>query len=352
MGLQWEKKIIQKYQGEIRFEDLTGRKNWINYFRFTFDPEEKGLLFIGEPHLGKKTLIRAAAGECMAEGFEAYEVYGEDLVGDREELKEQIEMIYDKIISGSKILLLYSLDQIKGKAARTMLAFGLEQILKDAENAVILATAQCAEKLPERLLKFFTLCPVGTFRENELTDVMEAFLGPCCPTEKEKQEKIKEFLKDRNCWELESIANFAVNEAVLELTDGQGKTLEEVQELLGEGNVQLTPGQIRKAAEDIESIHWKKEAKEYIYADPFIRRAEAQEISSETQQKPREEDVLPEEAVSGIGKLDDPEIQSCMEVAEQIMQAGDPTLEEQEQQLAANGELEKLVDVSGMEVVD
>ena len=351
MGLQWEKKIIQKYQGEIRFEDLTGRKNWINYFRFTFDPEEKGLLFIGEPHLGKKTLIRAAAGECMAEGFEAYEVYGEDLVGDREELKEQIEMIYDKIISGSKILLLYSLDQIKGKAARTMLAFGLEQILKDAENAVILATAQCAEKLPERLLKFFTLCPVGTFRENELTDVMEAFLGPCCPTEKEKQEKIKEFLKDRNCWELESIANFAVNEAVLELTDGQGKTLEEVQELLGEGNVQLTPGQIRKAAEDIESIHWKKEAKEYIYADPFIRKLEGQEIS-EIQQKPHEEDSLPDETVTGIDKLDDPEIQSCMEVAEQIMQAGDPTLEEQEQQLAANGELEKLVDVSGMEVVD
>ena len=34
------------------------------------------------------------------------------------------------------------------------------------------------------------------------------------------------------------------------------------------------------------------------------------------------------------------------------MQAGDPTLEEQEQQLAANGELEELIDVSGMKVVD
>ena len=344
MGLQWEKKIIQKYQGEIRFEDLTGRKNWINYFRFTFDPEEKGLLFIGEPHLGKKTLIRAAAGECMAEGFEAYEVYGEDLVGDREELKEQIEMIYDKIISGSKILLLYSLDQIKGKAARTMLEFGLEQILKDAENAVILATAQRAEKLPERLLKFFTLCPVRTFRENELTEVMEAFLGPCCPQEEEeKQEKIKEFLKDRNCWELESIANFAVNEAVLELTDGQGKTLEEVQELLGEGKIQLTPEQIRKAAEDIESISWKKEAKEYIYADSFIRKPEGQEIS-EIQQKPHEEDTIPNETVTGIDKLGDTEIQSCMETAEQILQERDPTLEEVEQMLAANGELEELID--------
>ena len=73
---------------------------------------------------------------------------------------------------------------------------------------------------------------------------------------------------------------------------------------------------------------------------------------SEIQQKPHEEDSLPDETVTGIAKLDDPEIQSCMEVAEQIMQAGDPTLEEQEQQLAANGELEKLVDVSGMEVVD
>lgn len=351
MGLQWEKKIIQKYQGEIRFEDLTGRKNWINYFRFTFDPEEKGLLFIGEPHLGKKTLIRAAAGKCMAEGFEAYEVYGEDLVGDREELKEQIEMIYDKIVSGRKVLLLYSMDQIKNKAARTMLAFGLEQILKDAENAVILATAQRAEKLPERLLKFFTICPVRTFRENELTEVMEAFLGPCCPMEKEKQEKIKEFLKDRNCWELESIANFAVNEAVLELTDGQGKTLDEVQELLGEGNVQLTPEQIQKAAEDIESISWKKEAKEYIYADPFIGKPEGQEIS-EIQQKPHEEDSVPDEAVTGIAKLGDTEIQSSMEVVEQILQEGDPTLEEMDQMLAAKGELEELIDLSEMEVVD
>lgn len=351
MGLQWEKKIIQKYQGEIRFEDLTGRKNWINYFRFTFDPEEKGLLFIGEPHLGKKTLIRAAAGKCMAEGFEAYEVYGEDLVGDREELKEQIEMIYDKIVSGRKVLLLYSMDQIKNKAARTMLAFGLEQILKDAENAVILATAQRAEKLPERLLKFFTICPVRTFRENELTEVMEAFLGPCCPMEKEKQEKIKEFLKDRNCWELESIANFAVNEAVLELTDGQGKTLDEVQELLGEGNVQLTPEQIQKAAEDIESISWKKEAKEYIYADLFIRKPEGQEIS-EIQQKPHEEDSVPDEAVTGIAKLGDTEIQSSMEVVEQILQEGDPTLEEMDQMLAAKGELEELIDLSEMEVVD
>lgn len=351
MGLQWEKKIIQEYHGEIRFEDLTGRKNWINYFRFTFDPEEKGLLFIGEPHLGKKTLIRAVAGECMAEGFEAYEVYGEDLAGDRKELKEQIEMIYDKIISGRKVLLLYSLDQIKSKAARMMFAFGLEQMLKDAENAVILATAQRAEKLPERLLKFFTLCPVRTFREDELTEAMEAFLGPCCPKEKEQQEKIKEFLKDRNCWELESIANFAVNEAVLELTDGQGKSLEEVQELLGEGNVQLTPEQIQRAVEDIESIHWKKEAKEYIYADSFIRKPEVQE-TPEAQQMPHEEDTVPDEMVTGIGKLDDTEIQSRMEVAEQIMQEVDPTPEEMEQMLAAKGELEELLDFSEMEVVD
>ena len=351
MGLQWEKKIIQEYHGEIRFEDLTGRKNWINYFRFTFDPEEKGLLFIGEPHLGKKTLIRAVAGECMAEGFEAYEVYGEDLAGDRKELKEQIEMIYDKIISGRKVLLLYSLDQIKSKAARMMFAFGLEQMLKDAENAVILATAQRAEKLPERLLKFFTLCPVRTFREDELTEAMEAFLGPCCPKEKEQQEKIKEFLKDRNCWELESIANFAVNEAVLELTDGQGKSLEEVQELLGEGNVQLTPEQIQRAVEDIESIHWKKEAKEYIYADSFIRKPEVQE-TPEAQQMPHEEDTVPDEMVTGIGKLDDTEIQSRMEVAEQIMQEVDPTPEEMEQMLAAKGELDELLDFSEMEVVD
>lgn len=169
--------------------------------------------------------------------------------------------------------------------------------------------------------------------------------------EKEKQEKIKEFLKDRNCWELESIANFAVNEAVLELTDGQGKTLDEVQELLGEGNVQLTPEQIQKAAEDIESISWKKEAKEYIYADPFIRKPEGQEIS-EIQQKPHEEDSVPDEAVTGIAKLGDTEIQSSMEVVEQILQEGDPTLEEMDQMLAAKGELEELIDLSEMEVVD
>ena len=39
MGLQWEKKIIQEYHGELRFEDLAGRKNWINYLEYAFDPE-------------------------------------------------------------------------------------------------------------------------------------------------------------------------------------------------------------------------------------------------------------------------------------------------------------------------
>ena len=65
MGLQWEKRIIQEYQSEITLDDLAGRKNWINYLRFTLDPEADGgncLLFIGEAHTGKKTLLRAAAG--------------------------------------------------------------------------------------------------------------------------------------------------------------------------------------------------------------------------------------------------------------------------------------------------
>lgn len=76
MGLQWEKKIIQEYHGKLSFGDLVGRKNWINYFNYAFDPEGKGLLFIGELHLGKKTLIRAAAGEWEEKGYKAYEVYG------------------------------------------------------------------------------------------------------------------------------------------------------------------------------------------------------------------------------------------------------------------------------------
>lgn len=37
------------------------KKNWINYFNYAFDPEEKGLLFIGELHLGKNS-DQAAAG--------------------------------------------------------------------------------------------------------------------------------------------------------------------------------------------------------------------------------------------------------------------------------------------------
>ena len=68
--MQCEKKIIQEYHGELRFEDLAGRKNWINYLEYAFDPEENGLLFIGEPHLGKKTMIRAAAGEWVSQGYE------------------------------------------------------------------------------------------------------------------------------------------------------------------------------------------------------------------------------------------------------------------------------------------
>ena len=41
-----------------------------------------------------------------------------------------------------------------------------------------------------------------------------------------------------------------------------------------------------------------------------------------------------------------------MEVVEQILQEGDPTLEEMDQMLAAKGELEELIDLSEMEVVD
>lgn len=171
MGLQWEKRIIQEYQSEITLDDLAGRKNWINYLRFTLDPEADGgncLLFIGEAHTGKKTLLRAAAGEWAVQGYEIYEVYGEELSRDKEVLREQIDTIYDKMTEGRKILLFYSLDKIKSREAGRMLAFGLEQISRNAENTTILATAQSAERLSERMLKLFTICPVGRFKEEEL----------------------------------------------------------------------------------------------------------------------------------------------------------------------------------------
>ena len=155
-------------------------------------------MFIGEPHLGKKTMIRAAAGEWVSQGYEAYEVYGEDLSRNKKELREQLESIYDKVTTDKKILLLYSLDQIKKKEARTMLAFGLEQILNDAEDIVILATAQSAAGLPERLLNFFTICPVRKFGEEELTEVMKAFFAPCCPEDEEKQENFYAHLQELN----------------------------------------------------------------------------------------------------------------------------------------------------------
>ena len=214
MGLQWEKRIIQEYQSEITLDDLAGRKNWINYLRFTLDPEADGgncLLFIGEAHTGKKTLLRAAAGEWAVQGYKIYEVYGEELSRDKEVLREQIDTIYDKMTEGRKILLFYSLDKIKSREAGRMLAFGLEQISRNAENTTILATAQSAERLSERMLKLFTICPVGRFKEEELTEAMQAFLASCCPEGEEEQKKIREALKDRNCWELERIANLAVN---------------------------------------------------------------------------------------------------------------------------------------------
>lgn len=351
MGLQWENKIIQEYHGEVSFEDLAGRNGWINYFKYAFDPEEKGLLFIGEPHLGKKTLIRAAAGEWKQKGYKVYEVYGEDLSRDKKELREQIETIYAQITADKKVLLLYSMDQIKKKEARTMLAFGIEQIMNDAEDAVILATAQSAAGLSERLLDIFTICPVGKFREEELTEVMKVFLAPCCPKEEEKQEKLKKYLKDRNCWELERIANLAVNYAVLELTDGQGKELEEAQELIGEEKVQITTVQIKKAAEDIENVRWKKEPKEYIYADRFVERPQGQERNTE-QTNSRDDEIISDEEATGIVNLDDEKVQGQMAQAEQILQDGIPTMDEMEEMLKANGELEELTDFSGMEVVD
>lgn len=149
MGLQWEKRIIQEYQSEITLDDLAGRKNWINYLRFTLDPEADGgncLLFIGEAHTGKKTLLRAAAGEWAVQGYEIYEVYGEELSRDKEVLREQIDTIYDKMTEGRKILLFYSLDKIKSREAGRMLAFGLEQISRNAENTTILGyCTKCRE---------------------------------------------------------------------------------------------------------------------------------------------------------------------------------------------------------------
>lgn len=354
MGLQWEKKIIQEYHGELRFEDLAGRKNWINYLEYAFDPEENGLLFIGEPHLGKKTMIRAAAGEWVSQGYEAYEIYGEDLSGNKKELRGQLESIYDKVTTDKKILLLYSLDQIKKKEARIMLAFGLEQILNDAEDTVILATAQSAAGLPERLLNFFTICPVRKFGEEELTEVMKAFLAPCCPEDEEKQEKLKKYLKDRNCWELERIANLAVNYAVLELMEEQGKTLEEAQELIGQGEVQITTVQIKKAAEDVETVRWKKEPKEYVYADRFIAQSSVQGTNAGKlrQDDIIQEDIIPDEKITGLGKLDDREVQSNLNVATQIIESEEPTIEDMTEKLQKNNELEELIDVSGMEVVD
>lgn len=349
MGLQWEKKIIQEYHGKLSFGDLVGRKNWINYFNYAFDPEGKGLLFIGELHLGKKTLIRAAAGEWEEKGYKAYEVYGEDLSKDKKELREQIETIYNEITTGKKILLLYSLDQIKKKEARTTLAFGIEQIMNDAEDAVILATAQSAEILPERLRKFFTICPVRKFGEEELTEVMKSFLAPCWPEKEERQEKLKKYLKDRNCWELERIANLAVNYAVLELTDEQHKTLEEAQELIGEGKVKITTVQIKKAAEDIETVRWKKEPKEYIYSDRFIERPQVREKNAE---QPSKDDIIPDEKITGLANLDDQEVQSGLDKTAEILNSKEPTMEEATEILANKGELEELVDLSGMEVVD
>ena len=334
MGLQWEKKIIQEYHGELRFEDLAGRKNWINYLGYAFDPEEKGLLFIGEPHLGKKTLIRAAAGEWISQGYEAYEVYGEDLSRNKKELREQLESIYDKITTDKKILLLYSMDQIKKKEARTILAFGLEQILNDAEDTVILATAQSAAGLPERLMKFFTICPVRKFGEEELTEVMKAFLAPCCPENEEKQEKLKKYLKDRNCWELERIANLAVNYAILELMD-QGKTLEEAQELIGKGEVQITTVQIKKAAEDVETVRWKKEPKQYIYADRFITPLSVQE---KNEGQLRKDDIIPDEKITGLGNLDDKDVQSNLDEATKIIESKEPTMEDVTEEMKKNGE--------------
>lgn len=356
MGLQWEKKIIQEYHGEVSFEDLVGRNGWINYFKYAFDPEEKGLLFIGEPHLGKKTLIRAAARDWEQKGYKAYEVYGEDFARDRKELREQIENIYAKIIGGKKILLLYSMDQIKKKEARAMLAFGLEQIVKDAENIIILATAQRAEKLPERLQKFFTICPVGKFREEELTEVMEAFLAPCCPKEKEKQEKIKKYLKDRNCWELKRIANLAVNYAVLELTDEEGKTLEEAQELLGEGKVQITTVQIQKAAKDVENVRWKKEPKEHIYADRVIERPSVQEQHLERQDFSQSK-ISERKEVIGIEKLGTASTEDAFNVASRILQNRKSTDDEEikaqlREKLRKEGKLKKKIDISNVEVVD
>ena len=356
MGLQWEKKIIQEYHGKLSFGDLVGRKNWINYLRFTLDPEADGgncLLFIGEAHTGKKTLLRAAAGEWAVQGYEIYEVYGEELSRDKEVLREQIDTIYDKMTEGRKILLFYSLDKIKSREAGRMLAFGLEQISRNAENTTILATAQSAERLSERMLKLFTICPVGRFKEEELTEAMQAFLASCCPEGEEEQKKIREALKDRNCWELERIANLAVNYAVLELTDGQNKNMEEVQNLLEEEKLKVTFEQIQKAAEDIASVRWKKEPKEkkYVYMDRVFERPAVQENVAESSQSQKDE-IIPDDKVTGLDGLGEKNLDESIEQATQVLEAGDPTEGEIMEQMEANGELEKPIDLSGIEVVD
>ena len=356
MGLQWEKRIIQEYQSEITLDDLAGRKNWINYLRFTLDPEADGgncLLFIGEAHTGKKTLLRAAAGEWAAQGYEIYEVYGEELSRDKEVFREQIDIIYDKMTEGRKILLFYSLDKIKSREAGRMLAFGLEQISRNAENATILATAQSAERLSERMLKLFTICPVGRFKEEELTEAMQAFLASCCPEGEEEQKKIREALKDRNCWELERIANLAVNYAILELTDGQNKTMEEVQNLLEEEKLKVTFGQIQKAAEDIASVRWKKEPKEkkYVYMDRVFERPAVQENAAESSKSQENERIL-DEKDTGIDRLGSKDLDKDISDAAQILEEKEPTEDELVEQLKASGEYEETFDISGMEVVD
>lgn len=358
MGLQWEKKIIQEYQGEVKFDELAGRKNWINYFRTAVDPEMGScLLFTGEPHLGKKTLIRSAAGEWKSDGYEAYEVYGEDLSRDQKTLREQMETIYDKVTTGKKILLLYSLDKIKTKEARTTLAFGLEQIQHDAESTAILATAQNAQKLSERLLKLFTICPVSKFREEELNEVMKGFLDSFCPETEKEQKEIRESLKERNCWELERIANLAVNYAILELTTIQQKSLEEVQELLEDEKIKVTPEQIRKAAEDVDSVRWKKEAKEHIYTERFIERPIEQQVQEKTTAITQSYEADKNDLDSKITPIDGLEssnggLEKCIEEAEKILEEPEPTMDDMMELLKQNGQYKESTDLSEILAID
>lgn len=346
MELLWDEWILQECREEFHFRNLTGRENWKRYL--LRNPEKTGMfLFFGETGMGKKTFIRAAAEELRDQGYNVIRLYAQDLSDKKKKtVKQKIELLYQRMTEGKKVLLLYSVDKLKNKKSAGMLAFGLEQIQRNAKDTVVLATAEDISRIPERLLGLFSVCPFLPLEGAERVAFLQRLLLPCSWDSTQIDASwIAELTAGMNCRRLERTASFARNYLFLQALEDGRHSEAEIEAQIEEGTLQITKDCLIRAAEEAQYIEYRPSGfyAEAAQADGILQPAS----EKETAPPPAEAEPYwkpPLKGSEGMERLtDSQQIDDSLGEAYRIMRQKDPSEEELDEMLKANGTYENKI---------